>query len=134
MANRDAELQNELESASTFPNSKYIRREYLETVEDKLGRSWLDPLTPAYTSLISSNIETEPYEYDGNEPITTVCYKLYGTTSPWHMILYLNGYMHPQEIPSGVVLNVPTPSFIQNFARTTLAELERSSVGTTQVI
>lgn len=128
-----ATLQAEVEAVSTFGQARFLRRTFLQQVENNLGTKWVDPLSPLYAKLLATEIETTPYTYTGHEPITTVCYKIYGTTSLWHVVLYVNGHMHPQEIPTGSVLNMPTLEFIERFVRDNL-EQANSLVGTTEVI
>jgi hypothetical protein len=81
-------------------------------------RDWLDPLDPMLTERLSSIQSIGSMVY-GGEPLTTLSYKLSGTTSNWWLILAFNGYLHPDEIPVGVEIDIP------NFA---VAEKKKSSL------
>lgn len=67
---------------------------------------WLDPLDLAYSNALNKTRTIGPHRYMG-EPITTVAYQHYGSTSAWHVILSFNGYLHQDEIPSGTDLEIP---------------------------
>ena len=100
-------------SPQAFPAA--LRRNFMDTVDDKFGMSWVDPLTPRFLKMLELVVTTTPLEYNGSDHLTTISDRAYGTTSFWYVILYMNGFQHPDEIPSGTVLNIPTEDFVSRF-------------------
>lgn len=75
---------------------------------DPINRSdWFDPLSPAVTDLFNDSQTVSYYDDNSSEPITTIAYKVTGVTTTWWAILQYNGFMHPDEVPSGVRLRIP---------------------------
>ncbi len=113
--------QEQVRSVSTHGELLLLRGENMDTFVTSYGDQWVDPLTPRITDLqeVFQDSLTQ-YKYIGGKPITTVSYELYGTTSAWWIILYLNGIMHPDEMSDGMTLKVPTPEAIQSLTRDTV--------------
>lgn len=79
-----------------------------------------DALTPRMLALLELlKKDCRSYNYVGGKPFTTISFELYNTTSAWWIILYLNGYMHPDEVSSGSLLKVPSSEIIQVFLQET---------------
>ena len=103
--------QAQLQTVSSHVNKRLMRGENMDTFTTELGDSWIDPLDPRISNILETlSDDLELYTYVGGKSITTVSYELYGTTSAWWIILYVNGYMHPDEISDGALLKVPTSS------------------------
>jgi len=101
--------QSQLQSVSSHVTKKLLRAENMDTFTTELGDSWIDPLDPRILNILETlSGDLELYTYVAGKSITTVSYELYGTTSAWWIILYVNGYMHPDEISDGALLKVPT--------------------------
>ena len=101
--------QSQLQSVSSNVTKKLLRGENMDTFTTELGDSWVDPLDPRILNILETlSSDLELYTYVAGKSITTVSYELYGTTSAWWIILYVNGYMHPDEISDGALLKVPT--------------------------
>lgn len=109
--------QDEVNRVSSFSTASLLRVNFLGEVKNSLKERWIDPLSPDMKNLLYSGVGSVPFQYDGTEPITSISYRFYGTTSAWYIILYLNGYLHPDEIPAGAILNIPATSFIDNLLR-----------------
>ena len=68
---------------------------------------WYDPLDFTVNSIFNGNIPVTFETYSG-EPITTLSYRITGNTTFWWVILMFNGFLHPDEIPIGTVLRIPS--------------------------
>jgi hypothetical protein len=104
---------NQIKSTSTHVDTSVLWSTLMTTADDPLTGKWVDPLTLSMTNLLDLAKNSTPYAYTGKDKITTISYMFYGTTSMWAILLYVNGYMHPDEIPSGAVLNIPAKTDIQ---------------------
>lgn len=51
--------------------------------------------------------------YNGQMPITTLSYSLYGTTYLWWLIMIVNGIKNPRKIESGRSLRVVKGKFLK---------------------
>lgn len=67
---------------------------------------WLDPLDPRFTAALNRTSVQASEEYHG-DPLPTVSYRYYGTASATYLILAFNGYVHPDEVPRGIELQIP---------------------------
>lgn len=77
--------------------------------ESKYNYDWIDALSPELIRRMKfEESDLVPYAYDGSKPITTIAYELYGSTTLWYVIVYVNGFIHPDEIPYGSKMMVPT--------------------------
>lgn len=105
---------DQLRSVSTHVNRKLMRGENMDTFTTSLGDTWVDPLSPSISNILTqASDDLVQYTYVGGKSITTVSYELYGNTSAWWIILYINGYMHPDEISDGATLKVPSAESMQ---------------------
>ena len=112
--------QDEVTSVSTHGQQLLLRESNMDSFTTSYNDKWIDPLTPRMLDLLEKMMRNlENYDYVGGKPFTTVSYELYGTTSAWWIILYVNGYMHPDEVSSGSLLKVPTDAAIQQFLQDT---------------
>lgn len=112
--------QEQLSGVSTHSLKALLRAENMDTFTTSLGDEWVDPLDPRITNIIESlQGDLEPYTYVAGKAITTISYELYGTTSAWWIILYVNGYMHPDEISDGSSMKVPSAASINVLLQTT---------------
>lgn len=110
--------QTQITALSTHGSKLLLRAENMETFVTSYGDSWVDPLSPRIVDLLDKvKKDLQPYNYTGGKPLTTVSYELYNTTSAWWIILYVNGYMHPDEISDGAILKVPSGESIQVLLR-----------------
>lgn len=117
---------DQLQSVSTHVNRKLMRGENMDTFTTTLGDPWVDPLSPRIINILEEvKKDLTPYVYVGGKSITTVSFELYGNTSAWWIILYVNGYMHPDEISDGATLKVPSGQAI----KTLLQETEKNNRG-----
>lgn len=106
--------QSQLQAVSSAVQKQLLRSEHMDVFTTALGDQWIDPLSPAVINIINTaRKNTTLYSYVGGKPLTTVSFELYDTTSAWWIILYINGYMHPDEISDGATLKVPTTDVIQ---------------------
>lgn len=103
-------------AVSTNASVQHLWSRLLEEGEDTLTGAWVDPLT-LDMELLRNVSSLTPVQYVENTRITTLSYNLYGTTSLWAVLLYLNGYMHPDEIPPGATLLVPSLSDINDIMK-----------------
>ena len=112
--------QDEVLSVSTHGAKLLLRGSNMDTFTTNYGEDWVDPLTPRMLSILEQlKKDCVQYAYVDGRPLTTISQELYGTTSAWWVILYINGYMHPDEISSGASLKVPSPEIIQLFLQST---------------
>ena len=96
-----------LESVTKEVRPDYLRSNFMDVVENPFGEAWIDPLSDGITQLLrQSSKNYELYRHEGY-PLTSVSYKFFGTTSLWYVILYINGYLHPDEISLGEELKIP---------------------------
>lgn len=72
-----------------------------------LQEPYLDMLDPNLTSLIAGLVTVTQHVYNG-EAITTLAYLYHRTTTSWWIIVMYNGFIHPDEIPNGYTLNIPS--------------------------
>lgn len=101
--------QAQISSVSSMALKKVLRAENMGTFTTSLGDEWVDPLDPNIINLVDKfKNSLEQYKYVAGLPMTTISYRLYGYTSAWWIILYLNGYMHENEISDGAMLRVPS--------------------------
>jgi len=114
-------------SISTNSQVEISRTNFMDITVTSTGNRWVDPLTPRLLSLLRSRRDLSPYPYNG-KPITTVSYEVYGTTSAWETILYLNGFQHPDEIPNGSILQIPSTQLVQDAKE--LNDYKKSTRGT----
>lgn len=95
---------------AAMPSVYHKQRDLLDLFDEpdnKFNMPWVDPLSTQFQRLARLNKKTmESVKYDG-QPITTLSYKTYGTTSLWYIILLVSGYAHPHEIPIGAKLLLP---------------------------
>lgn len=123
MLNDNKVIPSEHDAAllSTNVNTAYLRTRLMPSVTHKLkaaldltyepdskfNKQWVDPLSPVLLKLRKLDKGAmQRITYTG-QPITSLAYQLYGTTSLWYVLLLINGHAHPQEIPNGAVLYVP---------------------------
>lgn len=123
MANDNKVIPSDRDAAllSSNVNTAYLRTKLMPAVTHKLqaaldltyepdskfNKQWIDPLSPVFRQLRKLDKDAmQRFTYTG-QPITSVAYQLYGTTSLWYVLLSVNGYAHPHEIPKGAVLYVP---------------------------
>lgn len=99
--------QEQILSVSSHGQKLLLRGENMDIFTTAYNDQWIDPLSPRIINILDRMKQLDQYKYVSNKPITTVSYELYGTTSAWWIILYLNGYMHPDEIADGATLKVP---------------------------
>lgn len=99
--------QEQAQSVSSNAQRLLLRGENMDVFTTAYNDQWIDPLSPRIISILDRMRNLEQYKYVGGKPITTVSFELYGTTSAWWIILYVNGYMHGDEIADGTTLKVP---------------------------
>lgn len=112
--------QSQVSAVSSFGVLGLLRAQNMGTFTTSLGDTWVDPLDPAIVNILSTlSASAQLYTYTAGKAITSVSQELYGTTSAWWIILYLNGYMHPDEISDGAVLKVPSQQALTVLLQTT---------------
>lgn len=132
---------------STHGNSEMARASFMQDVDhqfktkldltkdsdSRFNKPWVDPLDPELMSRLRfKESDMLDYAYDGVTPITNISYNLYGTTTLWYVIVYVNGLLNPLEIPGGTVLKVPKKDVLaEKFRKKTAQE---SRVGSVVVI
>lgn len=85
----------------------------------RFNKKWVDPLNPTFKRLRRlKKKDMQAVTYDG-KPITTVAFQAYGTTSLWWVLMYVNGHVHPHEIPRGSVLYIPAMADLAPIIETT---------------
>lgn len=77
-------------------------------------KSWIDPLDSRLTRILSGRIPYTEIKYAKKKPLTTISMEFYRTTSLWWIILRMNGYLHPHDIPDGASLKLPSLRYIQS--------------------
>ena len=123
--------QSQISAVSTQALKKMLRAENMGTFTTSLGDKWVDPLDPTITNLIDTlSKDLEQIKYIVGTPMTTISNQLYGYTSAWWIILYINGYMHSDEISDGAILKVPTAIAMNNVLRETAANNRGKEVTT----
>jgi hypothetical protein len=127
--NTNKEIFN-LTQISTLYQDNFARSPQLDVFSNYLGEQWIDPLTPSFIRFLKSDFKYATHEFVASEPLTTVSYRYYDTTSLWYLIVYVNGFMHPDEIPSGTLLKIPYKSDIEYL----LTETRPSKSGTIQIV
>lgn len=76
-------------------------------------KNWIDPLDPKLLRLLQGRIPYREIIYAKKKPLTTISMEVYMTSSLWWLILMMNGYLHPHDIPDGATLKIPSLTFIQ---------------------
>lgn len=110
--------QQQLAAVSTFASKRLLRAENMGTFTTSLGDMWVDPLDPALTKIIEKlSKDLEQITYVSGTPLTTISFERYDTTSAWWLILYINGYMHENEISDGAPLKVPSVAAIEALSK-----------------
>lgn len=117
---------------STNGNSTYYRSKFMAGVEHRLKNKldlsadtdsrfnldWVDPLDPDLIERLRFKDEDyDSFVYDGFTPMTSISYRAYGTTTLWFVIVYVNGYLNPLEIPNGVMLKLPKAEVLEKQLR-----------------
>jgi nucleoid-associated protein YgaU len=103
---------------TTNADPKYYRDNF-EPVVRVRPRDWrLDALAFSYTELVNFISQTQQYMVVGDEQITTIAYRFYGTTSLWWVILLYNGINHPLDIEGGTLLLIPSKQEVLGFLNT----------------
>jgi len=110
--------QNKAIIGSTNVEARFLWSNFIEESNDPVLGAWVDPLTIAVEKLQELSRYSSPVQWTSNMKITTLSHRLYGNTSLWAVILYLNGYLHPDEIPSGAVLQVPPMQAVSSLLET----------------
>lgn len=105
--------EKDIVRASSYTDTSLSRPLYQAIVEPNVEdpdpifkEIWYDPLDPKITSIFENITSVSTHDYQ-RDPITTISYNYYGTTSGWWIILAYNGYMHQDEIPAGASLDIP---------------------------
>lgn len=110
----------EIPAVSSNLNPRYSRTRRMATIPADDGHiepinriAWSDYLDPAVNEGIFDSIRTvQSIKYTGT-PLTTIADAVYGTTTLWWVILQYNGYLHPDEIPNGAQLLIPSAAEVQ---------------------
>ena len=124
--------QSQAQALSTNADVKYLWSTFLDECTDPVLGAWVDPLSVKVHLLLEAKKTMMPIQLTEKKPITTLSWELYGTTSMWAVILYLNGYMHPDEIPPGATLLVPSLASIDSLRAE--AEIATSNYGKSFVV
>ena len=99
-----------MDKAYFSPNvdEKLIRTNLMATVtnENYPYEKWVDPLDSRLLNLLEG-VKTFKTIIWNNTPLSTISYRIYGTTSLVNLILMFNGFLQPQEIPMGTELKIP---------------------------
>lgn len=93
----------------TFSREKRMEPVYSDRYKEP---GWVDPLDPRIQRILTGNISYDVYSYR-SEPLTTISYKYYNTTTLWWVIMMFNGFLHPHDIPSGTQLRIPSLAALQ---------------------
>lgn len=121
--------QEDYASISTHFRPNALRSTKMEPVNDPVTGDWVNPLQPELIDKLNGSFDTFSHPYTGSEAMTTIAYRAYETTSLWWVILYVNGFMHPEEIPSGYALIIPTRQSMDEM----LADIQETKNGQTIV-
>ena len=106
-------MQSQIDSilTSTFYDKGYdpstVMHSYELVYPDGRTENYLDYADWDYRSIVRSISLFTPYKYNGYEKFTTIMYNTYGTTSCYRIVLTFNGFIHPYEIESGSIINLP---------------------------
>jgi hypothetical protein len=119
-----------LSQISTLYSNNLARGPQLDVFSNSLQEQWIDPLTPSFIKFLKSNFKYVSYTFVASEPLTTLSYRFYDTTSLWYLLLYVNGFMHPEEIPAGAILKIPYKDDIDFL----LTETRQTRSGQTQIV
>lgn len=84
---------------------------------------WIDPASPKFVQFLKLP-RTVEYKHDGSA-VTSISFKLYGTTSLWWLIISCSPYLHPHQIPTGEIIMLPDFMSI----RTLVKEVVESNIG-----
>lgn len=71
-----------------------------------MRQGWFSPLSRQMTEIFRSLEILETIQYRG-EPLTTLAYRYYNNVDGWIFILGFNGYLHPDEMRSGILIKIP---------------------------
>ncbi len=97
---------------STHMNVKYSINNFMPVIEVEYADGnielRLDMLDRRLTRMLSIITEWRPVLFDGTEHITTLCYRVYGNTTIWWVVMMYNGFVHPLEIEPGTVIKMPS--------------------------
>lgn len=93
---------------STHATAAYLWSRFLDVVNDPVSGDLGHASDAGMVALLDSAKDTTPVQYAAGHEDHQLSYQCYSLTSMWSIILYLNGYQHPDEIPPGATLNLPS--------------------------
>lgn len=109
-----------------FNIENFMKTEYID------GVPVLDWLDSRLHDMVADIKVSNPYVYNGAEHLPNICYKTYGTTSLWRLVLQYNGFINPIDIIPGSIIMLPTNSEINRvvykFSRNTNANTNQTVV------
>lgn len=126
--------KQELVQSSTFYDVESVWSRLFEvvaaesTAADPLNQfEWLNPLDEKVHRALDKTKSIGPHNYLG-EPITTVAHQYYTNTSAWWLIVAFNGYLHPDEIPTGQDIEIPDLEGFLEYYRAQTRQAKRTIV------
>tara|TARA_R110000803_G_scaffold85393_1_gene151747 strand:+ start:360 stop:722 length:363 start_codon:yes stop_codon:yes gene_type:complete len=63
-------------------------------------------------------------KYPAAMPLTTLSFRVYGTTQLWWLILIVNGISNPQAIPSGVKIRIVKKAYLKTVLESIKQQLQ----------
>lgn len=105
-----------------------------QDTNNKLTKDWINCIDRKFLTYLRrlDKLKMKVVTYEG-QLITTLSETYYGTTSLWYVILYVNGFCHPQEIQRGINLFIPNKSDIDSLFGTYQPN-KKSNLGKTVVV
>ena len=104
---------------STHMSAKHSINNFMPVIEveysDGKIELRLDMLDRKLTQMLDIMTVWTPVVYDGTEHITTICFRAYGNTTLWWVVMMYNGFTHPLEIEPGTVIKMPSLSQITDY-------------------
>lgn len=123
---KKAQLDNTYQFLSTASHPQYRLGNFLSSYADKEHELWIDPLDPKLIKFMTLP-RTIKYVHKGLS-ITTASYRTYGNTSLWFLFILCSDYAHPQQIPLGEVIYLPSSDAVAGVLKETTKKGDQGKI------
>lgn len=95
-------------TAVDYPLAAYSIKEIQQSfLFESSDSDWVNPFTELFKAIIKQP-RSITMIYETSVPVTTQSAFIYGTMSMWTIIVACSGYLHPQQIPQGTKIRLPS--------------------------
>lgn len=105
---------------SSQMDSNYLRSNFIgnvTTMRNNVAVTIPEFYANTYVAIKQALIPSSISRYDGTTHIPTMCNNEFNNTSAWWMIMAINGYLHPLQIPAAVPIVLPNIKNAINLVR-----------------